>query len=572
MAENEQILFNYLLSINNKPSEDLNDIVKQEEIENKDNDNIDNTKSNGQKSFNINYNPSNLEKNNGKENLLNLPLNNETKISSLKDFSIKDYSNKKNMNNNINSSESKNNIPNINKEKEDDYNICFKNRMDMMQAVLDDELNISSEDNNFIRRRGKSKTTIKQSDYEQKKDKNKKEDNKLKETIEDKYFNKANGNENIKQNNIDEIKNKYDFLFEEKDNKIENSNKSIIMESPKIKEENKNYRINNKITEEIKLEIFNEKHSNKKRINSYIDINFDKSKNKNNKNNSERIKNKEKSEFKHFNIENNNNFLNINKVKINFNKSSINTKDFKNNNLLNRYSSIPISNKYYNNSNNKNNILKINNNNNKKFPETLESLINKINKIKNIKYNSKIKNNNNSIISQKLKDIKDSLQKITDDKMPKNSNNKNNSLNKNYFHVLDDSFKIRKKNFSRNYIFSKNIDDFEFMNQKNVHNENNVTLPSKKISKKYNSYSNIYTLNNSPINYLLKNKKTINNIKINNLQMLHKNFRMRNILEGNNLSKKINISLERNNSKNNKEENKTIKNKNNIFYFINFIY
>ena len=148
--------------------------------------------------------------------------------------------------------------------------------------------------------------------------------------------------------------------------------------------------------------------------------------------------------------------------------------------------------------------------------------------------------------------------------MPKNSNNKNNSLNKNYFHVLDDSFKIRKKNFSRNYIFSKNIDDFEFMNQKNVHNENNVTLPSKKISKKYNSYSNIYTLNNSPINYLLKNKKTINNIKINNLQMLHKNFRMRNILEGNNLSKKINISLERNNSKNNKEENKTIKNKNNI--------
>ena len=585
MAENEEILLNYLLSINNKKSEDLNDIVKQKDNEDNDNYNIDNIKSNGQISFsNINNNNNNiLEKNNGIENKLNLPdineINKDTKKTVLKEISNKD-SNKIDLDI-INASEPKDNIVNINKEKDDDYNKCFKNRMDMMQAVLDDELNISSENNNFIRRRGKSRTTIIQKEYKRKKETNKKEGNligeKEKEINENKYLNMPNGNEFIKQSNKEDIKNidnnNYISILEDKDKKLENSNnKNEFFEPSKIKEEKiqKNALLN-KISEEIKLEIFNERPTNKEKEtkNSYIDINFHK--NRNHKNNSERIKNKEKSEFIPINIENNN-FSKINKTKINFNKSYINIKVYKNNSLVKRYSALPISNKYYNNSNNKNNIMKINNEQNKInkiFPNTLDNLINKIKK-NNVKTNSQYKNSN-SIINQKIKDIKDSLEKITDDKRKKYSTKKNNALNNNFFKLLDDSFKIERKNFSRNFIFSKRTDSSDFIFQKDISNKNNISLPSQKISKKNNSNTNIYTLNNSSINNIIKNKKVfnVNNLNINNLQIMSKNIKTRNLfeeLEPKNtiLLNRINISLERNNSKNNKEENKIIKNKSNI--------
>ena len=581
MAENQEILLNYLLSINNKQSDDLIDVVNHKDNEDNDNFNIDNIKSNGQISFsNINNNDNILEKNNGIENKSNLPDNNEinkdSKKNVLKEISNKD-SNKINFDT-INTSEPKNNIVNINKEKDDDYNKCFKNRMDMMQAVLDDELNISSEDNNFIRRRGKSRTTITQKEYKGKKEANKKEGNLIreKEINKNKYLNKPNGNEFIKQSNKEEIKNidnNYIYVLDDKDKKLENNiNKNEVFEPSKIKEEkSQRNAISNKITEEIKLEIFNEKPTNKEKEtkNSYIDIIF--RKNRNHKNNSERIKNKEKSEFIPIRIENNN-FSKINKTKMNYNKSYLNIKDYKNNSLVKRYSALPMSNKYYNNSNNKNNIMKINNEKNKInkiFPNTLDNLINKI-KENSVKKNSQYKNSN-SIIDQKIKDIKDSLEKITDDKRKKYSSKKNNSLNNNYFKLLDDSFKIERKKFSRNFIFSKRTDSSDFIFQKDISNKNNTSLPSQKISKKNNSYSNIYTLNNSSINNFLKNKKVfnVNNLNINNLQIMRKNIKTRNLFEelepkNNILLKRVNISLERNNSKNNKEENKIINNKNNI--------
>ena len=574
MAENEEILLNYLLSINNKKSEDLIDVVNQKENEDNDNCNIDNIKSNGQISFsNINNNNNILEKNNGIENKLNLPDNNEINKDAKKTV-IKEISNL----DIINSSEPKNNIVNINKEKDDDYNKCFKNRMDMMQAVLDDELNISAEENNFIRRRGKSRTTIAQKEYKGKKEANKKEVNiireKEKEINENNYLNKPNGNEFIKQSNKEEIKNiddnNYIYELEDKDKKIENNNnKNEFFEPSKIKEEKSQKHANlNKISEEIKLEIFNEKpiYKEKETKNSYIDINFHK--NRNHKNNSERIKNKEKSEFIPINIENNN-FSKINKTKMNYNKSYINIKDYQNNSLLKKYSALPISNKYYKNSNNKNNIMKINNEKNKIFSNTLDNLINKIKK-NSVKKNSQYKNSN-SIINQKIKDIKDSLGKITDDKRNKYSTKKNNALNNNFFKLLDDSFKIERKNFSRNFIFSKRTDSSDYIFQKDISNKNNISLPSQKISKKNNSNTNIYTLNNSSINNIIKNKKVfnVNNLNINNLQIMSKNIKTRNLFEelepkNNILLKRVNISLERNNSKNNKEENKIIKNKNNI--------
>ena len=254
---------------------------------------------------------------------------------------------------------------------------------------------------------------------------------------------------------------------------------------------------------------------------------------------------------------------------MNYNKSYINIKDYKNNSLVKKYSALPISNKYYKNSNNKNNIMKINNEKNKIFPNTLDNLINKIKK-NSVKKNLQYKNSN-STINQKIKDIKDSLGKITDDKRKKYSTKKNNALNNNFFNLLDDSFKIERKNFSRNFIFSKRTDSSDYIFQKDISNKNNISLPSQKISKKNNSNTNIYTLNNSSINNIIKNKKVfnVNNLNINNLQIMSKNIKTRNLFEelepkNNILLKRVNISLERNNSKNNKEENKIIKNKNNI--------
>ena len=328
----------------------------------------------------------------------------------------------------------------------------------------------------------------------------------------------------------------------------------------------------NKISEEINFEIFNEK-PNKERKSSYIDINFFKRENKN-KYNSERMKNKDNSEFNHILMEKKNSEK-INKTKVHFNKSYINIKDYKNNNLVKRYSALPISQKYYDKSNNKNNMIKINNYNsninNKIFQEPLDCLINKIKNNNNFKGIKNINNNNNSI-NKKIKDIKDSLQKIND--INRQNNKNQNSLNNIYLNILEDSFKPVKKIISRNFILSKRTDssDFIFYNKNIEHNkiENNISLPSKRIPKKTNSYSNIYTLNNSPIHPLFKNKNifSINKININNLHLINKNKKIKNLFEemepNTNLLKKVNIS-DRVNSKGNKEDdNKNIiKNKNN---------
>ena len=162
MSENKEILLNYLISINNRASEDLNNTNNQKETKNNDINQIDNKNSNGQISFDLKNKSINLEKNNGSENILNLniPLNNELNNESKTTIS-KELSN---LDANKNIIYIKNNLEPKNsniKDNDNDYNKCFKNRMDIMQAVLDDELNISSDDNNFIRRRTKSRTTIK---------------------------------------------------------------------------------------------------------------------------------------------------------------------------------------------------------------------------------------------------------------------------------------------------------------------------------------------------------------------------------------------------------------------------
>jgi hypothetical protein len=160
--DDKNILINYLLSINDKKSEfsDKNnqkDILLDEntnkrKIYNEDDTYFLNIKDNVNKEY--------IGNDNRKKNELLLPLDNEInkdiKTTSLKDLSIRNR-NKKIINNNRITSEPKNN----NIKVDNDYNKSFKNRMDIMQAVLDDELNISSENKNFRRRRVKSRTTFK---------------------------------------------------------------------------------------------------------------------------------------------------------------------------------------------------------------------------------------------------------------------------------------------------------------------------------------------------------------------------------------------------------------------------
>ena len=164
MDDYKEILFNYLLSVNDKTTEEFSDINNKKE--NLMNDNSKKEYINNKDNFPLNLKDTfnnNSENDNRKVNILNLPLNNEinneSKISLLEDLSYKDID-KKIPNNKI-IYDSKNNIV---KENDIDYNKCFKNRMDIMQAVLDDELNISS-DNNFIKRRTKSTTTLKVNEY-----------------------------------------------------------------------------------------------------------------------------------------------------------------------------------------------------------------------------------------------------------------------------------------------------------------------------------------------------------------------------------------------------------------------
>ena len=641
MDEDKQILYNYLLSINDKNSEVLSDVNNQKVNLIDDNIKKENINNDINSSNSNDNNNKYMEKNNRNENELNSQLdneiNNKTKKILIEDHSYRDF-NKRRFNNKINL-ESK-----INKLKEnnddDDYNKCFKNRMDIMQAVLDDELNISSKNNNFTRRRAKSRTTVKINEnklkniklqnnyndynkfYEKENIKEQKEDNDIHKTnfenyidnekeevkIEKKFNNIKNENEllNIKEDKS--IKNKIIQLDynkkngdDEKENKLENLEKKIeenitmgklsnILETSKKNEEKINNNVNNntpknknininKISEEINFEIFNDKYINHRK-GSYIDINFNNNKDINNTHkentriHSDRIKNKENSQFRNilndYNKFNNNN---NNKFKSNYNKSYINIKEYNNNNLIKskdkRISAIPINNKYYNIINNNNYVIKneesknINNAKNK-FPESLDNLINKIKDTYENKNNNNYKGikKNNSNIGQKIKDIKDSLQKIKDiNKENENLLKENNKFNTNikpisfnnlYFSLLDESYQPINKNISRNFVTAKRTDSSDFIFYKKLNKdkiENNISFPSNLISKKTNSYSNIHTLNNSssPIRSHFKNKKifTINNININNLQLINKNLKIKNILEdfeSNNLMNNINIS------------------------------
>ena len=582
--EDKNILINYLLSLNDKTSEfsDKNnqkDILLDEntnkrKIYNEDDTYFLNIKDNVNKEY--------IGNDNRKKNELLLPLDNEInkdiKTTSLKDLSIRNR-NKKIFSNRITSEPKNNNI-----KVDNDYNKSFKNRMDIMQAVLDDELNISSENKNFRRRRVKSRTTVKLNEKKLKniKPENRDYDNKLydkeeiKEINDNNEFNKKNFKNNIEEkeekkkktiinnyqneylNNKEEIKLIKDINNKEKEQKVKNKEEekekrkliaklSNLMESSEKMEENYNtsYYPNNanKITEEINFEIFNDKHK-KRRKASYIDINFN-DKNTNNKNkgnhkiNSERMKSREKSQYIYTNRNNN---TNINKFKTNYNKSYINKKEYKNiNNSINnkdkRNSGLPFVNKFYDIINN--NIYymikkdEANKNNSKKiFPESLDNLINKIKKTCEEKKDNSFKViksvNNYNRINKRIKDIEDSLQKINDiNKENENLFKENNTFNK------------RMISFNVNNIC--NIDDDSYKT-KNRNISNNIYFSKRADSSDYilhdkiktfnnsknntnnktNSYSKMNTLNNSssPMHGTFKNKKKIFTIKNININNL----------------------------------------------------
>ena len=653
MDEDKTILFNYLLSLNDKTSEVLSDKNNQKDTlidentkkENKYNDDI----------YSLNFMDNtnhNLENDNRKKNETLLPLDNEiskdTKTTLLKDISYKD-TNKRNFSSK-NKLEPKNSIF----KADNDYNKSFKNRMDIMQAVLDDELNISSDDNNFIRRRVKSRTTVKRKEKRLKniKIENKDTDNifhykeGITENKDDNEMYKDNFKNNIKEkeekreeiifnNNYqkDDSNNKEEKIVNNKEynknlihgikldnNKEKEQKVSIIKNNDEKKEdkekrkvidklsnlmetlnkEDENYNISfipnskNKITEEIKFQIFNDKPVSKRKS-SYIDIDFNdkekdpknKKKKDNYKMNSERMNNNEKSQFIYTNRNNNNN---LNKFKTKYNKSYINIKEYKNNNNTINYknkgnSVLPISNKFYNlisnnkNNNNNNYIIKKdekNKNNSKNiFPESLDNLINKI------KNSCEKKINNNSFravknvsINKKIKDIKDSLQKINDinkenENLLKESSNQFStnkkiiSFNNICSSLNDDSYQSKLNTISRNIFFSKRTDSSDYIFQDKTKTIN----PSKNLTNtKTNSYSNLLTINNnSPIRSTFRNKKifTINNININNLQLMNKNLKIKNIVEdlgSNTLLNNINIS-DRTNSQGIKDD-KNITNNN----------
>lgn len=565
MDDNKQLLYNYLLSKNNKIYEPLNNSDEKEKIENNDKTNIGNI---GKEINNdLNYDIKDIieNKNNRNEKKLDYSLNNKNNNESKELLQEKIIS----INNDVDkTNESSNKLKLKNneiKENDSDYNKCFKNRMDIMQAVLDDEI----DNNNYIRRRTKSRTTVK-----------------LKENNKVKYLNERGNNlnkdldkNNIKSyiNELNEIKdfqqinkkNKNDDIEIEKiykKNKAKNdehgkikkiNNLKNIFESP-IKKESKNNI--NKISEEINFEIFNEKKI-KSRKGSYININFS---NKSiNKNNSKIDLGKRKNSQ----VISQNNFSHLNKLKNNFNRSYMNTKEIKNNNILiNDYSALPLSKKFFSQIK-----RSIDYKTTKIIPESLDNLIKKNKKAFE---NNHLKNNS---ITKKLNDIKESLKKMSDIKNEKYNNGKiDNKLNLDkekfsfnniYFNILDNSYHIIKnKFFSRNITSSKRTDSSDFILYNNKKIENNISLPNKKITKKTNSFSNIFTLNNSPIHYNYKNKNfNINSININNIHLIGKSIKFRNEfgdLNSNNLLKNINISEEAN-PKSFKDTNK---NKNKIIF------
>ena len=573
MDDNKQILYNYLIAKNNKIYDTLNNSSKGEKVENNYIDNIGKTENEYNNDLNLNNSKKDIiDKNNRNEKKLELSLSNKMNNES-KELLVENSINKdgKKEKENINNLYSKKNDK---KEIDNDYNKCFKNRMDMMQAVLDDELNISSDNNNFIRRRTKSRTTVKQNKKGNDKIKNLKENgNDLNKNIdknnmkiyknefkEIKEIQQINAKNKSDDNEIEKIIMKNEAKIEDNDKIKKILNLNNIFDSP-IKKENKNNKISNninKISEEINFEIFNEKQI-KSRKGSYININFS---------NKSIYKNNSKIDLgkrKNSQMINENNFSHLNKLKNNFNRSYMNSKENKNNhNLIKDYSTLPLSKKYFHH-------IKRSIDNNKIIPYSLDKLINK-NKNKKAFENNNFKSKS---ITQKLNDIKQSLEKMSDIKREKIISEEKNiklnidkeklSFNDIYFNILNDSYHPVNKIFSKNFISSKKTDSYDFILYNNKEKiENKIYLTSQKKTKKTNSYSNIYTLNNSPIHYNNKNRNffNINNININNIRLIGKSIKLRNAfgdLNSNNLLNNINIS-ESGNSKGFKDDN-IIKNK-----------
>ena len=544
MVDNKELLANdFISSIKNKISDitknenSLKDIVNYNMSNNENIYNIENTSLNLSKLNNLDLEDNNKQK----ENKFNKPIKSELDDLYTKSL-IEELSYNKDKNkikfNGENNNENK---------KEDDYNKNFKNRMDMMQAILDDEMNVSSDNKILISRRRPSKKTTQQEN-------NRIYNLKLSTAIEKEKEKEIEKIKNEKEESKENIINLKDDIFSENKN-INNNNfidegninkEKNSFETPKKNKDTNNLinaqRNSNKIIDEINFEIFNNK-ENKKMKNPYIDINL----NNKNKIKSESNNNKEKSKYSEIiNDKNKTQNINKNKVKSNFTNNYININEYENK-IKNRNKSktaMPLERRniyfrqFNKNNKNKNNRRQYFNYSKNMFSESLENLINKIKDTCENK--GKIKSNNNDL-NKKIQDIKDSLQKMNDinkerDKinfMKTNINIWPISFNSKY--NFENEYQINK-NISRNYIFEKRSDssDFIFYNRFNKRKiEYNISSPSKRNIKKIQSYSYMNTLNNSSNKNNSKNKNiyNINNFNINSLQLINKNIKLKNALE-----------------------------------------
>ena len=544
MVDNKELLANdFISSIKNKISDitknenSLKDIVNYNMSNNENIYNIENTSLNLSKLNNLDLEDNNKQK----ENKFNKPIK-----SDLDDLYTKSLIEELSYNKDKNKIKFNGENNNENK-KEDDYNKNFKNRMDMMQAILDDEMNVSSDNKSLISRRRPSKKTTQQEN-------NRIYNLKLSTAIEKEKEKEIEKIKNEKEESKENIINLKDDIFSENKN-INNNNfidegninkEKNSFETPKKNKDTNNLinaqRNSNKIIDEINFEIFNNK-ENKKMKNPYIDINL----NNKNKIKSENNNNKEKSKYSEIiNDKNKTQNINKNKVKSNFTNNYININEYENK-IKNRNKSktaIPLERRniyfrqFNKNNKNKNNRRQYFNYSKNKFSESLENLIYKIKDTCENK--GKIKSNNNDL-NKKIQDIKDSLQKMNDinkerDKinfMKTNINIWPISFNSKY--NFENEYQINK-NISRNYIFEKRSDssDFIFYNRFNKRKiEYNISSPSKRNIKKIQSYSYMNTLNNSSNKNNSKNKNiyNINNFNINSLQLINKNIKLKNALE-----------------------------------------
>ena len=544
MVDNKELLANdFISSIKNKISDitknenSLKDIVNYNMSNNENIYNIENTSLNLSKLNNLDLEDNNKQK----ENKFNKPIK-----SDLDDLYTKSLIEELSYNKDKNKIKFNGENNNENK-KEDDYNKNFKNRMDMMQAILDDEMNVSSDNKSLISRRRPSKKTTQQEN-------NRIYNLKLSTAIEKEKEKEIEKIKNEKEESKENIINLKDDIFSENKN-INNNNfidegninkEKNSFETPKKNKDTNNLinaqRNSNKIIDEINFEIFNNK-ENKKMKNPYIDINL----NNKNKIKSENNNNKEKSKYSEIiNDKNKTQNINKNKVKSNFTNNYININEYENK-IKNRNKSktaMPLERRniyfrqFNKNNKNKNNRRQYFNYSKNMFSESLENLINKIKDTCENK--GKIKSNNNDL-NKKIQDIKDSLQKMNDINKERDKNNfmKTNiniwpiSFNSKY--NFENEYQINK-NISRNYIFEKRSDssDFIFYNRFNKRKiEYNISSPSKRNIKKIQSYSYMNTLNNSSNKNNSKNKNiyNINNFNINSLQLINKNIKLKNTLE-----------------------------------------